>query len=66
MSELLSAKWVMFGSVVLNVVGSLLTPLAATLHYSFFIAIRVIQGLGGVSKQSYTNIKKLCSDEILI
>ncbi|XP_043463553.1 sialin [Leptopilina heterotoma] len=47
MSELLSAKWVMNVSVLLNVVASVLSPVAAQMHYSFFIAMRFIQGIGG-------------------
>ncbi|XP_015178137.1 PREDICTED: putative inorganic phosphate cotransporter isoform X1 [Polistes dominula] len=47
MSELLSAKWVMNGSVLLNVVASILSPIAAEIHYSLFIVMRFIQGLGG-------------------
>nr|XP_031850573.1 putative inorganic phosphate cotransporter isoform X1 [Nomia melanderi] len=47
MAELLSAKWVMNGSVLLNVVASILSPVAAQLHYSLFIVMRFIQGIGG-------------------
>ncbi|XP_024941551.1 putative inorganic phosphate cotransporter isoform X2 [Cephus cinctus] len=47
MSELLSAKWVMNGSVLLNVVASMLSPLMAELHYSLFIIMRFLQGIGG-------------------
>ncbi|XP_053973798.1 putative inorganic phosphate cotransporter isoform X2 [Hylaeus volcanicus] len=47
MAELLSAKWVMNGSVLLNVVASILSPVAAQIHYSLFIVMRVIQGIGG-------------------
>lgn len=49
MAELLSAKWVMNVSVLLNVVASILSPVAANIHYSLFIVMRVIQGIGGVS-----------------
>ncbi|XP_076232798.1 major facilitator superfamily transporter 3 [Calliopsis andreniformis] len=47
MAELWSAKWVMNGSVLLNVVASILSPAAAELHYSLFIVMRFIQGIGG-------------------
>ncbi|KZC12018.1 Putative inorganic phosphate cotransporter [Dufourea novaeangliae] len=47
MAELLSAKWVMNGSVLLNLMASILSPLAANLHYSLFIVMRFIQGIGG-------------------
>ncbi|XP_076626823.1 major facilitator superfamily transporter 3 [Colletes latitarsis] len=47
MAELLSAKWVMNGSVLLNVVASILSPVSAEIHYSLFIVMRVIQGIGG-------------------
>ncbi|XP_043521966.1 putative inorganic phosphate cotransporter [Frieseomelitta varia] len=47
MADLLSAKWVMNGSVLLNLVASILSPVAANMHYSLFILMRVIQGIGG-------------------
>ncbi|KOC59597.1 Putative inorganic phosphate cotransporter [Habropoda laboriosa] len=47
MADLLSAKWVMNGSVLLNVVASILSPVAAEIHYTLFIAMRFIQGIGG-------------------
>lgn len=56
MAELLSAKWVMNGSVLLNVVASVLSPVAAQTHYSLFIIMRFLQGIGGVSR-----IEKNCS-----
>lgn len=46
-AEMFSAKWVMFFSIAINVIGALLTPLAAELHYGALIAIRVAQGIGG-------------------
>ena len=48
MAELFSAKWVMNGSVILNVVASILSPVAAELHYSLFMIMRFLQGIGGV------------------
>lgn len=47
MAELLSAKWVMNGSVLINVVASILSPVAAKMHCSLFIVMRFIQGIGG-------------------
>ncbi|XP_076653556.1 major facilitator superfamily transporter 3 [Halictus rubicundus] len=47
MAELLSAKWVMNGSVLLNVAACILSPVAASLHYSLFIVCRILQGIGG-------------------
>lgn len=47
MADLLSAKWVMNGSVLLNLVASILSPVAANMHYSLFILMRFIQGIGG-------------------
>lgn len=48
-AEYVSAKWVMIVSVMLNVVASLLMPMAAEIHYGAFMVMRVAQGLGGVS-----------------
>lgn len=56
MAELLSAKWVMNGSVLLNVVASILSPVAAQTHYSLFIVMRFLQGIGGVSRLKLFNI----------
>ncbi|XP_043276500.1 putative inorganic phosphate cotransporter [Venturia canescens] len=47
MAELLSAKWVMNGSVLLNVVASILSPVAAEMHYGVFMFMRFLQGIGG-------------------
>ncbi|CAK9823012.1 Putative inorganic phosphate cotransporter [Anthophora retusa] len=47
MADLLSAKWVMNGSVLLNVVASMLSPIAAEMHHTLFITMRFIQGIGG-------------------
>lgn len=49
LAELWSAKWLMNGSVLLNVAASILTPVAARTHYWLFIAMRFLQGIGGVS-----------------
>ena len=55
MCELLSAKWIMFGSVLLNALASIATPIAANFHYSLFILMRIIQGIGGVCKSVFLN-----------
>lgn len=60
MAELLSAKWVMNGSVLLNVIASILSPVAAQLHYSLFIVMRVIQGIGGVSISNHNYFMLPC------
>ena len=44
-----SAKWVMWGSVFVNVVFTLLTPVAANLSYIAVLVVRFIEGLGAVS-----------------
>lgn len=46
-AERWSARWVMFAAVFVNVVGTLLTPIAAYWYYEAFVAIRVLEGLGG-------------------
>lgn len=46
-AETFSAKWVMFFSVAINVVCTILTPPAAKLHYSAMIAMRIGEGIGG-------------------
>lgn len=50
LAELWSAKWLMNGSVLLNLIACILTPIAARIHYWLFIAMRFLQGFGGVSK----------------
>lgn len=46
-AENFSAKWVMFFSVAINVVCTILTPLAANIHYLAMIAMRIGEGIGG-------------------
>lgn len=47
LADRFSAKWVMFGAVLANVVGCALTPPACHgAHHSVFLALRVIQGAG--------------------
>ncbi|CAG2059958.1 unnamed protein product [Timema podura] len=47
MAEMFSAKWVLFVSALLNIVGCLLTPSFSYLHYSGLLVLRVLQGIGG-------------------
>ncbi|XP_017107017.2 sialin-like [Drosophila bipectinata] len=46
-AENFSAKWLMFFSVAVNVVCSLLTPVLTKLHTGCLILLRVLQGVGG-------------------
>ncbi|XP_047031795.1 sialin [Helicoverpa zea] len=46
-AELYSAKWVMFFSVFINVVCTLLTPVMCELHYSAAVLMRIGEGIGG-------------------
>ncbi|CAH0720449.1 unnamed protein product, partial [Brenthis ino] len=46
-AELFSAKWVMFFSVTINVVCTLLTPVMAEAHYVAVVVMRVGEGIGG-------------------
>lgn len=47
LAELWSASWVMNGSVLLNLIASLLTPIAVKTHHSLFAVVRFVQGIGG-------------------
>jgi len=46
-AEKFSAKHVFGGGAVLNIIGTMLTPLASKLSYTFLLALRVIMGIGG-------------------
>lgn len=46
-AELFSAKWVMFFSVFINVVCTILSPVAAKWHYGAFLLMRILEGIGG-------------------
>jgi ACS family sodium-dependent inorganic phosphate cotransporter len=61
-AEVFSAKWILFASVALNIVATILTPLAAKLHWSVLILLRIIEGVGGVSNNviAHIIIKFLC------
>ncbi len=45
LAEKFGAKWILGGSVLIASILSLLTPLAARIHYKLLIAIRVILGM---------------------
>ncbi|XP_022918770.1 sialin-like [Onthophagus taurus] len=47
LSELSSVKWVWFGAVVINMIGSLITPICADFHYGALLAVRIMQGFAG-------------------
>ncbi|XP_055919987.1 sialin [Eupeodes corollae] len=46
-AENYSAKWVMFFSVAINVICTLLTPIMTKIHYVGLIILRVLEGIGG-------------------
>ncbi|XP_047522042.1 sialin [Pieris napi] len=46
-AELFSAKWVMFFSVTINVICTILTPVMAEAHYIAAVIMRVGEGIGG-------------------
>lgn len=46
-AELVSAKWVMFFAVAINIVCTLLSPLAAKAHYGVLLVLRILEGVGG-------------------
>ncbi|CAB3253080.1 unnamed protein product [Arctia plantaginis] len=46
-AELFSAKWVMFFSIAINVVCTLLTPVMTEMHYIGLVFMRVLEGIGG-------------------
>ena len=43
-----SAKWVIWGSVLVNVIFTILTPVAANISYIAVLVVRFIEGLGAV------------------
>ncbi|XP_065161518.1 sialin [Atheta coriaria] len=46
-AELFSAKWVMFFAVAINIACTVLTPLAAKLHFAAMLVMRICEGIGG-------------------
>lgn len=60
-AEMFSAKWILFASVVLNIVPTLLTPPAAMIHWSLLIVMRIIEGVGGVSNSLVYFVQFICS-----
>ena len=47
-AESYSAKWVIWGSVLVNVIFTILTPVAANISYIAVLVVRFIEGLGAV------------------
>lgn len=56
-AEMFSGKWVIWGSVLVNVIFTILTPVAANISYIAVLVVRFIEGLGAVS---YSFSRKLC------
>lgn len=48
MAEMFSAKWVVWASVFVNVLFTLVTPVAANISYIAVLVVRFIEGLGAV------------------
>ncbi|KAF2883330.1 hypothetical protein ILUMI_22832 [Ignelater luminosus] len=46
-AELVSAKWVMYFAVAINIACTLLSPLAAKVHYGALLVLRIAEGIGG-------------------
>lgn len=46
-AEMFSAKWVMFFSVAINILCTLLTPIMSGLGYGGMIVMRIGEGIGG-------------------
>ena len=55
LAEMFSAKWVLWVSVMIQVVFTLLTPGAAELSYIAVLVVRFIEGLGAVCFDSFGN-----------
>jgi len=49
MAERFGAKWVLFVSLGVSTLATLVTPIAAKLGYQALIAVRVVAGIGSVS-----------------
>ncbi|KAI4456277.1 solute carrier family 17 [Holotrichia oblita] len=46
-AEIVSAKWVFFFAVAINVVCTMATPISCYTHYSLVYIMRILQGIGG-------------------
>ena len=46
-AELFGGKWVFLVAVLLNILGSLLSPVCSYAGYQYLVAMRIIEGLGG-------------------
>ncbi|GJQ80124.1 hypothetical protein Trydic_g19405 [Trypoxylus dichotomus] len=47
MAEIVSAKWVFFFAVLVNIICTLATPISCYAHYSLVYIMRIGEGLGG-------------------
>lgn len=47
MAEIVSAKWVFFFAVAINVVCTIATPISCYWHFSLVYVMRILQGFGG-------------------
>lgn len=47
MAEIFGGKWVFFVAVIMNMVGTLLSPVCSKAGYQYLIIMRIIEGLGG-------------------
>ena len=48
MAELYSAKYVFFVATLINTLGALLTPVLSYWDFRALLAVRALQGVGGV------------------
>ncbi|KRT78806.1 membrane transporter [Oryctes borbonicus] len=46
-AEIISAKWVFFFAVLVNIIGTLATPISCYTHYTLVYVVRIAEGLGG-------------------
>ena len=56
LSQMFGGKLLFGVGVLMNAVGTILTPLAAKLHVAAFIFMRILEGLGGVSYTQFVRI----------
>jgi ACS family sodium-dependent inorganic phosphate cotransporter len=55
-AEKYSAKWVIWGSVLVNIIFTILTPVAANISYIAVLVVRFIEGLGAVRSPSILSL----------
>ena len=54
-AEKFSAKHVFGAGTLLNIICTLITPIASKLSYGALIALRILMGIGGVSEHQNSN-----------